>query len=626
MPNILSTEPIDIVGLISRGNLEIPKYQRSYSWTKREIAEFLEDLFGAAQHTESWFLGIVYTYNSVDESTHAKKKTSTLLDGQQRMTTLFILLKELTLYSEIIQDTDTADKIRDFAAKHLTSLVFLPATDTPRLTLDDANKEQFAQYLQGDTRETASFGFYKGGEFAKSHELLNEAIKEVRKWLDKDCDNARGRRDEFENFKRIVSFILNDIEIIEIALNRAASFYNIFESINDRGRRLTDSDKFKNRYCSLIPQTQIPQFESDWFNTAKGVYSLGKDLDKDLFDFYFRSTGVDDLKSEGFYRTLRNKIQAKKGDERIEYIVRVWDEIKDMHRFSKAIESLDLIKLYKGTAGNNLLTISKVINVLVRHAWNSFDQYGVIAYALFRQFTSRADQEAFTGFLRDLLNGVRFYIGAFLSGEGANTIRNYTIEVAKGLTEGGSLSEILDSNDARLDFGGKYRANPLDSLSISNNGVSQLLLTLVQAHVNREVIEHYDANQNWTLEHLVPKKWSDRWAGVAQADWGAINEEYRQVLNRQLQAADLEDTNKLWIQELLGNKWVLSWKQNNKVKNESLTEKKAQILNTEGGVILPTLSGKNLSDYSSFGVKQIIDRTAALGAELEKALNSRDLP
>src|SRR5690606_19976856 len=131
--------------------------------------------------------------------------------------------------------------------------------------------------------------FFQGGDFAASHELINNAIIQIREWLLQDFDSARGIRDEFENFRKLVNFILRNIELIEIQLDQQSSFYNIFENINDRGRKLTDSDKFKNRYCSLIPKNQIPSFEGEWFQVSKAIYSLKRDLDKHLFGFYFRS-------------------------------------------------------------------------------------------------------------------------------------------------------------------------------------------------------------------------------------------------------------------------------------------------------------------------------------------------
>lgn len=626
MPNILRSSPIDIDLLLSRGRLEIPQYQRSYSWTNREITEFLEDLYGAVQHTESWFLGIIYTYNSQDETTHARRLTSLLLDGQQRMTTLFILLKELTLYYEILPDFDVADLVKNYSNATLTSLIFETGTDTPRLKLDEANRDQFAEYLRGGTREEATFNYYQNGEFAKSHELLNKAITVVREWLDKDFDQFRGHRDELENFKRLVRFIISGIELIEIQLDNHASFYNIFENINDRGRRLSDSDKFKNRFCSLIPKNQIPQFESDWFETAKGIYGLKKDFDKDLFGFYFRSTGINDLEQGGFYRTLRKKVQELKGQERTTYIAHVWEQVKEMLRLIKVVNSMDLLKLYQGTPGPKTRAIAKVVNVLVRDSWRCFDQYGVIAYGLFFSFNRRNDEEAYLEFLRDLVNGVRFYVGAFLLGEGANTIRDYTIDIAKGLKQGRSLDDILAENNRRLDFGSRFNATPLDRLNIPNNDVSRLLLTLVQAHVNRELIEHYDANQSWTLEHLLPKGWEQHWSSIGTSDWVELNNHNQGRLFRKLQAADLDSSNKFWIQQFLGNKLVLSWKQNNDVKNDGLAEKKTRILGVEGGVVMPTLPGFNLYDYETFGLQEILDRTEAIGSVLSTALAMKELP
>ena len=519
MPNIVASKPINIDRLLTRGRIEIPKYQRSYSWTMIEVKEFLEDLFDAVQHSESWFLGIIYTYDSGDSDGHFS-----LLDGQQRITTLFILLKELMLFYEVVPDLDIADKIKSFAIGALTSHIFETGTESPRLLLDEANRDEFAQYLRGTTLEEAHFEFFQGGDFAASHELINNAIIQIREWLLQDFDSARGIRDEFENFKKLVNFILRNIELIEIQLDQQSSFYNIFENINDRGRKLTDSDKFKNRYCSLIPKNQIPSFEGEWFQVSKAIYSLKRDLDKHLFGFYFRSIGENDLNEGGFYKLLRQKIQSYRNEsDKNRYIRQVWGEVNEMLKVLQEVERLRLIKLYHASPGNTLVTTSKVVNVLVRDTWKQFDQFGVLVFGIFLNFRDQRNEAAYIAFLHDLLNAVRFYLAAYLSGDGANVIRDYTIEIAKGLKEGKTFDNILAENEGALDFAARFHIETLDKLSISNNNISKLLLLLIQASINPELIENYDMQQNWTLEHLLPLRWEENWRYVAEINWTQLN-------------------------------------------------------------------------------------------------------
>jgi hypothetical protein len=626
MPNIHKTQPVNINELFSRGRIEVPQYQRSYSWTEREVTEFLEDLFAAANQSETWFLGIVYTYHTTDED-GIRRGPSILLDGQQRMTTMFIFLKELLLYHEIIPDSDLAPSIRDFAVANLTSLIFEPATQNPRLLLDEANRNEFAMYLTGDSMANANFQFFRNGTFAKSHELVNDAIHTTRDWLREKFYDARGLQDEYDKFKRLVHFVLYNIELIEIQLSSHASFHNIFENINDRGRRLSGSDKFKNRYCAEIPRNQIDAFETDWFEVSKKVYGLKCDLDDDLFDFYFRSIGQDDLDQAGnFYSKVRKDLHIRIPNERIAYLREVWSRAKEMVKIMGDVEDGNLIKTFQGAGGNNLQVQSKVVNVLIRETWRKFSQFGVLVYALYLNFNQRNDPASYVNFLQDLTNAARFYLSAHLSGEGANAIRPYTIDIANKLLRGMSFSEVLSDEDGRLDFSSRLDLSTLDSLFVSDNKLSRLLLLFIQSEMGPDLMAHYDINQNWTLEHFLPIVWDTNWSSVSETDWAGLGVKYQGYIRRQMQAADLSPINKNWVQELLGNKFVVSWKQNNQMKNDGLVAKQTRIAEMQTPVIIPTLDGYNITDYKRFGVDEIIQRSKIIGDVLTNALRSKDLP
>lgn len=626
MSNVHKSQPINVVSLLSRGVIEVPKYQRSYSWTEREVGEFLEDLYGAVRQSESWFLGIVYTHTSQVEDGGIPKVRSLLLDGQQRLTTMFILLKELMIYHEILQDFDVADEVRTFAKESIYSLVFETATTNPRLILDEANREEFKTYLLGDSHNDAVLTFYKGGPFAKSHELLSGAITTVRSWLTERFYNPTGIQDDLTEFKKLVRFVLYDIELIEIQLTSDASFHNIFENINDRGRRLTDSDKFKNRYCSLIPRNQIDAFEEEWFKVSKSVFALGGDLDDDLFAFYYRSIGEDDLaQAGGFYSKLRKDIQSRSQPDKFRFINGVWVHIKEMLKIKEAIQTYQLSKVFHGPPGNNLSTNCKLANVLVKETWDQFSQFGVLVYALYFSFRQHNDVQSFQQFLDDIVNAARFYVSAHMSGEGANAIRPYTIEIASEMLRGRTLNEILADNDGKLDFASRLNLSKVDQLSIPNNKLSKLLIVFVQAHLGRELLEHYDPSQSWTLEHLVPIKWTENWGYLANSDFVGLTEKYSDELNRQLQLSDLDAVSKCWLLQLLGNKFVISWKQNNETRHGGLHQKQERVKEEANPVIMPSINGKGILDYKTFGADEILERTIVLRQALRDSLKKKSL-
>ena len=74
---------------------KIPNYQRPYSWKKKNVQDFLNDILDTLVGTKnknSWFLGCIYV---TKESNF--EEAAYILDGQQRITTLQIIFNELLL-------------------------------------------------------------------------------------------------------------------------------------------------------------------------------------------------------------------------------------------------------------------------------------------------------------------------------------------------------------------------------------------------------------------------------------------------------------------------------------------------------------------------------------------------
>ena len=130
------------------GKLILPQYQRSFSWNKNNISDFMKDLKLHAFSIEEdvWYLGSFFTVKISDNSKE-------ILDGQQRLTTFFILLKELTLYYIEIEQRDNRSQFKELALSKLTKFIFSD-DDSPRLSLDLGNKDSFYNYLNGTNNRT----------------------------------------------------------------------------------------------------------------------------------------------------------------------------------------------------------------------------------------------------------------------------------------------------------------------------------------------------------------------------------------------------------------------------------------------------------------------------------------
>ena len=83
----------------------IPLYQRPYSWEKIHVKTLLDDIEKAMDAEEAWFLGPVFTAAESDD-TNENRRFINLLDGQQRITTLYLITRILYVLDYFFEDGD----------------------------------------------------------------------------------------------------------------------------------------------------------------------------------------------------------------------------------------------------------------------------------------------------------------------------------------------------------------------------------------------------------------------------------------------------------------------------------------------------------------------------------------
>ncbi|WP_139492167.1 DUF262 domain-containing protein [Brevibacillus dissolubilis] len=246
----------------------IPSVQRPYSWTTDEAGELLDDVLEFIEHygiteknvsdiDEPYFLGSIVL---VKQDT----PMSEVLDGQQRLTTLTILLAVLRDYlsgeyaveieSMIIQK---GSKIRNIA-------------DTYRLRLRNRDNDFFRQYIQD-----------KGAiqKIKENTPVKTDSQKAIR-------DNALYFMDRLneldeQTIKTLPGVIATLCYIVIVSTPNFDSAFRIFTVLNDRGLDLMTSDIFKARVIGDVPESEQDDYTNRWENVE---VSLGRDRFNKLFD------------------------------------------------------------------------------------------------------------------------------------------------------------------------------------------------------------------------------------------------------------------------------------------------------------------------------------------------------
>ncbi|GAA1636753.1 GmrSD restriction endonuclease domain-containing protein [Actinoplanes couchii] len=220
----------------------VPLYQRRYSWKRRDLVQLWSDLLRVVEAggTHSHFLGSVVLAPS-PTNTPAGVQSWLVVDGQQRLTTLGILLCAIR---DHVRDTDPqlAAKIDDLY------LFNKYASGADRYTLLPTKADRAAWIALIERAPDA------GGE-----DRIGEAYRYFRAALLQTDDPA----DDYD-VVRIEQAVAGQLSIVEIAAHADDNVHRIFESLNYTGQPLTQADLLRNYLFMRLPNRGDDVYERQW--------------------------------------------------------------------------------------------------------------------------------------------------------------------------------------------------------------------------------------------------------------------------------------------------------------------------------------------------------------------------
>ncbi len=282
---ILSTENIKYY--------QIPKYQRGYSWGKKECTTLFNDII---ENHEGYFLGSII---GVRVKKHSfEPMTFQLIDGQQRITSLSLLL--LALYSKIKKFSNQLNKQQRKKFENIEEmLVHISENENeylPRLTLQVLNgnnndylKLLFNAELFDKDFITTNFGNRK---IAICYNLFKELIG---KYVDEKTIEGNNTITVLFNLENKIK----NIQLVFIDVNDNKNAYMLFESLNNRGLPLSAIDLIKNNLISLSDDPNNPK-------KAEKCYEQWEHILEYLTDNY----GIRERFLRQYYNAFREEINA----------------------------------------------------------------------------------------------------------------------------------------------------------------------------------------------------------------------------------------------------------------------------------------------------------------------------
>ncbi|MDE0200410.1 MAG: DNA helicase RecQ [Caldilineaceae bacterium] len=266
MSETLVAKELQLVSIFSDNyRFEIPEYQRPYAWTTEQTGELLDDLLHAIEHVEDVSYASPYFLGSIVTIKDGLKAQAQIVDGQQRITTLTILLcvlRELAPSESDRNDTHT--------------YIYAPGRESAgiqghyRLSVREMDRGFFQDNIQ------------KVGRLRSLLERSPAILPDSQKRMLENAHylyNALVERDE-KLRKILTQFLAQRCYLVVVSASNQNSAYRIFSVLNDRGLDLSPTDILKADIIGSLEKSVRSQYARIWDTIEEG---LGRERFRALF-------------------------------------------------------------------------------------------------------------------------------------------------------------------------------------------------------------------------------------------------------------------------------------------------------------------------------------------------------
>ena len=235
----------------------IPVYQRNYDWSESNCNRLLDDIYGIMQSGDKHFLGTI-VFMAAKSGGFALQEYI-IIDGQQRLTTLMLILKALSVVAESVGD----DCYHEIEEQYLHNK-YCDEEFKVKLKPIKSDNNQFLLLLEDKLDEMD-----EDTHIYHNFMLCKERFE---RWAEKGINPSQ------------VLDALTKLEIVEIVLTKGEDDPQvIFESINSTGLELSNADLIRN-YLLMNADDQEKLYENYWLYIEK---TLRNKMDYSNLDAFF---------------------------------------------------------------------------------------------------------------------------------------------------------------------------------------------------------------------------------------------------------------------------------------------------------------------------------------------------
>ena len=303
-----------------QGNLEhyhVPKYQREYTWGRNEWEQLLIDI---EENDIGYFMGSIICIDDNNELGPGESRIFEVVDGQQRLTTLSIVL--MSIYYRLLEleesvsseDEEEKDDYRLLLSNIRKQLVYkksvINKTESGYFK-DKSNKTKYCFLRVQPSTQNSNLSDYL--KILNELELIKGdfkskfcGVRRLYKAYNYFYDNLSG---DYEGIKEILHKI-NSLKFIHISVTSSSDAFVLFESLNNRGVPLSAMDIIKNKMLAHLEKQQYMDIDDaydEWQRLLKYLPEY-KDQERFLRQYYNAFKVYPEIKIEKFARATKSSL------------------------------------------------------------------------------------------------------------------------------------------------------------------------------------------------------------------------------------------------------------------------------------------------------------------------------
>lgn len=492
--------------LMGSNQFVIPFFQRSYVWQTDSWSELWENIIeeywqlkGGNQISEH-FIGTVIIKQRDTERVGSLEYD--LIDGQQRLTTVCLLLRA---FYDVTEDQNLKNWIK-------TLLVFTDSygQENIRISHSRVDREYFQEILLNPDNNSdlwSEFQELKLEELEKKLDVFNRikgGYLYFRKLIENDAEKS--------DIRTYVTIILEKLPVIHMALSKEDDVQQIFDTINSLGVKLTTAELLKNFLYSN--KSIINLYDECWYSVFEA--------DEDAIDFWnrertsgrVRRTTVElflysylvilkesNVKMESLFKEFKNHLKNKPGEE-LEFFAKelksfamVYQELPDGENLSEISFVEHEKRFFHVIREFEITTIFPLILYIFKKVKDAMERVrilNILESYLTRRTICKLTTKNYNNLFLSLLADVKKMEA--ITGE------NIKVELLK-------FTEVTNRFPDNEEFKKAFHSSTL-----INKYSREVLYCIALFQLNHDYTDNPKLNLGgFSVEHMMPKKWRNHW-------------------------------------------------------------------------------------------------------------------